>query len=116
MNFKTADLYDDHADQLSIAEPGFRAFGAHHVFAGPVATVKVHEDNVLVKQALGEPGKGHVLVVDGGGSMRCALLGDLLRELAPTGVFETVEAAPRAARCTARPWRSRTTCASRACR
>ncbi len=82
MSFKTADLYDDYADQLSIAAPGFLGFGKNAAFCGPVATVKVHEDNVLVKQALGDPGDGHVLVVDGGGSMRCALVGDLLAQMA----------------------------------
>lgn len=82
MSFKTADLYDDYADQLSIAAPGFLAFGSIIAFCGPVATVKVHEDNVLVKQALSEPGDSKVLVVDGGGSMRCALVGDLLAQMA----------------------------------
>ncbi|MEM7083343.1 MAG: ribonuclease E activity regulator RraA [Pseudomonadota bacterium] len=82
MHFKTADLYDDFAAELEIASPGFRRFGQHESFAGPIATVKVHEDNVLVKQALGEPGGDRVLVVDGGGSMRCALLGDLLAQMA----------------------------------
>lgn len=80
--FKTADLFDDHADKLSIVAPGFKSFGLHKAFGGPISTVKVHEDNVLVKQALSEPGEGRVLVVDGGGSMRCALLGDLLAQMA----------------------------------
>ncbi len=80
--FKTADLYDEHGDDLKIAEPGFRSFGARAAFSGQISTVKVHEDNVLVKQALGEPGGGRVLVVDGGGSMRCALVGDLLGQMA----------------------------------
>ncbi len=82
MSFKTADLYDDFADQLTIATPGFQRYGEQVAYSGPIATVKVHEDNVLVKQALSEPGSGHVLVVDGGGSMRCALVGDLLAQLA----------------------------------
>jgi regulator of ribonuclease activity A len=51
-------------------------------FAGPVATLKVFEDNSLVRSALAEPGAGRVLVVDGGGSLRCALVGDQLGELA----------------------------------
>lgn len=81
-DFKTADLYDDHGGSLNIATPGFQSFGALPAFFGQIATVKVHEDNVLVKQALGEPGNGCVLVVDGGGSMRCALVGDLLAQMA----------------------------------
>ena len=83
MNFKTADLYDDHADQLSIARPGlFMPYGQKSVFYGAIATVKVHEDNVLVKSRLSQAGRNQVLVVDGGGSLRCALLGDLLAQLA----------------------------------
>lgn len=51
-------------------------------FSGPIATVKVFEDNVLVKEALQSVPKGSVLVVDGGGSRNCALLGDRLGEIA----------------------------------
>jgi len=78
----TADLYDEYADQLKIAEPIFRDFGRRKVFCGEIVTVKVFEDNVLVKKILGENGSGKVLVVDGGGSLRCALLGDNLASLA----------------------------------
>lgn len=60
----------------------FRDFGGQTTFFGPIATVKVHEDNALVRQALEEPGRGRVLVVDGGGSLRCALVGDRLAALA----------------------------------
>jgi regulator of ribonuclease activity A len=80
--FKTADLCDDFAEQLQIAEPLFGDFGGHDSFAGPISTLKLFEDNTLVRVALEEPGAGRVLVVDGGGSMRCALLGDQLGELA----------------------------------
>lgn len=85
MRIKTADLYDDHGDQLQVAEPLFRDFGAHKTFSGPIQTVKVHEDNSLVRSALEEPGDGQVLVVDGGGSLRCALVGDRLAELGANG-------------------------------
>ena len=78
----TADLYDKYADQLKIAEPIFRNFGRRKVFCGEIVTVKVFEDNVLVKKILGENGSGKVLVVDGGGSLRCALMGDNLATLA----------------------------------
>lgn len=77
----TADLYDAHGDALQVALPLFRDFGKRVAFSGPISTVKVHEDNALVKQALSEPGAGRVLVVDGGGSLRCALLGDNLATL-----------------------------------
>lgn len=76
------DLCDTHAEKLTVLEPVFHDFGARECFSGPVATVKCFEDNSVVKQTLGEPGEGRVLVVDGGGSLRCALLGDMLAALA----------------------------------
>lgn len=81
MSTKTADLYDEHGENLQVAEPLFRDFGARLSFSGPVATVKCFEDNSLVRAALEQPGEGRVLVVDGGGSLRCALVGDLLGAL-----------------------------------
>jgi regulator of ribonuclease activity A len=77
----TADLLDEHGDRAGVCLVQFRAFGAA-AFAGPAATVRCLEDNVLVRQAAGEPGEGRVLVVDGGGSLRCALLGDNIAQLA----------------------------------
>lgn len=77
----TADLYDVHGEALRIMSPIFRDFGGLQTFAGPVVTLKVFEDNSLVRAALEEPGQGRVLVVDGGGSLRCALVGDNLAEL-----------------------------------
>jgi regulator of ribonuclease activity A len=82
MTFQTTDLSDRLGDTVRVADPVFRDFGGARSFAGTVATVKVFEDNVLVRQALSEPGGGRVLVVDGGGSLRCALLGDLVAGLA----------------------------------
>ncbi|MET0051116.1 MAG: ribonuclease E activity regulator RraA [Candidatus Thiodiazotropha sp.] len=79
---KTADLYDIHEETLQICEPGLRHFGGHQAFHGPVATLKCFEDNSLVREQLEQPGAGRVLVVDGGGSLRCALLGDLLAQMA----------------------------------
>ncbi len=63
-------------------DPIFRDYGGVTAFSGPVATVKVHEDNVLVREALSSPGDGRVLVVDGGASLRYALVGDQLAQLA----------------------------------
>lgn len=77
----TADLYDQYGEDLQIAAPIFRDFGGDIAFEGPVVTLKVFEDNSLVRSALEEPGDGRVLVVDGGGSLRCALVGDMLAEL-----------------------------------
>lgn len=83
-DFKTADLCDAHAGtpQFQIAEPGFQDYGGVRTFAGPISTVRAPEDNSLVRKALEEPGQGRVLVVDGGGSRRCALVGDQLALLA----------------------------------
>jgi regulator of ribonuclease activity A len=78
----TADLYDEFGEQLRVASPVFGDFGGRDAFGGPIATVKVFEDNSLVRSALEEAGAGRVLVIDGGGSLRCALVGDLLAKLA----------------------------------
>lgn len=77
----TADLMDQHAGQLQVAEPLFRDFGGRMAFEGPIYTVKALEDNSLVREALEQPGQGQVLVVDGSGSLRCAMVGDKLAEL-----------------------------------
>ena len=84
MHFKTSDLCDHHATQhhLQIAEPLFKIFGGKTSFTGRIATLKTLEDNVLLKRTLEEDGSGRVLVVDGGGSHRCALLDRSLAELA----------------------------------
>tara|TARA_R110000782_G_scaffold40283_4_gene93078 strand:+ start:1544 stop:2023 length:480 start_codon:yes stop_codon:yes gene_type:complete len=81
MSFATADLYDEYGEDLQIATPMFNDYGGNKQFSGPAATVKVFEDNSLVRAALEEPGEGKVLVVEGGASLRCALLGDMLAEL-----------------------------------
>ena len=89
MDFKTADLCDEFFElcnqfsgALQIAEPVFGDYGGEIAFAGPIVTLKIAEDNALVRKVLEEPGQDRVLVVDGGGSMRCALLGDQLAALA----------------------------------
>lgn len=81
MSFKTTDLSDAYPD-VQVAEPALRHFGGRRAFYGPIATLRVFEDNALVRAALEEAGDGRVLVVDGGGSLRCALLGDQLGALA----------------------------------
>lgn len=82
MDFLTADLCDEFSDRLQILAPGYASFGGHARFAGRIATLKVFEDNSRVREMLSEPGEGRVLVVDGGGSRRCALVGDQLGALA----------------------------------
>lgn len=78
----TADLLDEHGERAAVCALALRHFGRVHVFEGEIATVRCFEDNVLVKQRVSEPGHGRVLVVDGGGSLRVALLGDNLAGLA----------------------------------
>jgi len=78
----TADLCDRHGDRVAVAAPVFRAYGARKRFAGSVATLDCFEDNSLVRAMLEEPGAGRVLVVDGRGSLRCALVGGNLAVLA----------------------------------
>lgn len=82
MPLATTDLCDAHGDSVRVVAPLFRDFGARRHFAGIISTITVYEDNVLVRAALEQPGNGRVLVIDGGGSLRCALLGDQLATLA----------------------------------
>lgn len=82
MSLKTTDLCDNHPDNVSISEPiGFKDFGGKKMFSGKIETVKCFEDNSFVRKTLEQNGEGKVLVVDGGGSKRCALLGDMLADL-----------------------------------
>ena len=81
MTHATADLYDAHGDSIRVMAPIFRDYGGQRAFSGAVVTLKVFEDNSLVRATLEEPGLARVLVVDGGGSLRCALVGDQLAEL-----------------------------------
>ncbi|MEV8530611.1 ribonuclease E activity regulator RraA [Streptomyces sp. NPDC051211] len=74
----TADLYDEYGERLAICTVPFRGIGGRRMFAGPVRTVSCHEDNALLRELVHTPGEGAVLVVDGRGSLRTALVGDLL--------------------------------------
>jgi regulator of ribonuclease activity A len=78
MSKGTADLCDEHGDEVQVCEPVFHAFGGRRAFSGAVSTIRCFEDNSRVKEAVESPGAGRVLVVDGGGSRRHALLGDKL--------------------------------------
>lgn len=74
----TCDLFDRFNDAARYVLPGFRDFGAVTRFSGEVVTVKCLEDNSRVKELLATPGNGRILVVDGAGSLRCALMGDMI--------------------------------------
>ena len=84
MSFKTTDISDQLETEVQVAHPIFRDFGGNVRFSGRIDTVKCFEDNSRVKEALSEDGHGRVLVVDAGGSLRCAMLGDRLAEEAAT--------------------------------
>ena len=78
----TADVLDEYGDRASVCTVELRQFGTRRVFEGPINTIRCDEDNVLMKRRLSEPGNGGVLVVDGGGSRRVALAGEMVATLA----------------------------------
>jgi regulator of ribonuclease activity A len=81
MSFTTADLIDAH-EELQSCDLQFRSFGRSQRFSGVISTVRCRHDNALVKRALSQPGAGRVLVIDGDGSMHCALVGDVIAGMA----------------------------------
>jgi regulator of ribonuclease activity A len=78
MDWSTADLMDERGDELDACEIQFRDYGGSRRFEGRIRTVRCPQDNVLLKTILATPGAGRVLVVDGGGSYRTALMGDVV--------------------------------------
>lgn len=82
MPLSTADLCDARPDAVKVCQTPFRSFGKTAAFHGPIRTLSVLDDNALVRQALERPGQGAVLVVNGGGSLKRALVGDNLAQLA----------------------------------
>ena len=79
---RTADLVDAHLGSVQSCGVQFRDLGGRTAFSGRIRTLRVYEDNALVRRVLEQPGAGSVLVIDGGGSLRTALVGDLIAELA----------------------------------
>ena len=90
MTDSTCDLYDTLGADARVLPPLFQDFGGRPRFAGVLATVRCFEDNSRVKEILATPGSGKVLVVDGGGSQRCALMGDLIAKSAVEHGWEGV--------------------------
>ncbi len=82
MEYSTPDLCDAYPALVRVVEPIFKDFGGRSSFGGEIVTAKCFEDNSVVKETAGKPGHGKVLVVDGGGSLKKALLGDLIAETA----------------------------------
>lgn len=89
MQYVTPDLCDAYPD-VAVVEPMFSNFGARDSFGGQIVTVKCFEDNSMVKKLVDTDGKGKVMVVDGGGSLRRALLGDMLAEKAAKNGWEGI--------------------------
>lgn len=89
-DFTTADLYDEYEERLGSCDLQFRRFGARPAFSGRIVTVRCFEDNALLKSILSEPGEGLVLVVDGGGSLHRALMGDVIAGIAAANRWEGV--------------------------
>jgi len=87
-HYVTPDLCDAYPDLVQVLEPMFSNFGGRDSFGGQIVTLKCFEDNSLVKEQVELDGKGKVLVVDGGGSLRCAMLGDMLAEKAAKNGWE----------------------------
>lgn len=82
MTKATADLYDEFGEALQSLPLQLRSFGGRAAFEGPIRTIRCLEDNALVKATCATPGEGAVLVVDGGGSLNTALMGDIIAESA----------------------------------
>lgn len=89
MQYVTPDLCDAYPD-VQVVDPMFSNFGGRDSFGGQIVTVKCFEDNSRVKELVDQEGTGKVMVVDGGGSLRRALLGDMLAEKAAQNGWEGI--------------------------
>jgi regulator of ribonuclease activity A len=90
MDFTTADLCDAFPKAIEVAQPLFQEYGGVERFAGPIETLRVSDDNTAVRESLETPGRGRVLVVDNGGSLRCAMVGGRLAGLAESNGWSGV--------------------------
>jgi regulator of ribonuclease activity A len=84
------ELCDHFEELVQVVEPMFGSFGGRGAFGGEIVTIKAFEDNSKVREQVALPGEGKVLVVDGGGSMRRAMLGDMLAEKAADNGWEGI--------------------------
>ena len=88
--FKTTDLYDEYLEAVQVAAPIFRDYGGRQRFCGQIVTLKALEDNSYLKASFESDGRGKVLVVDAAGSMRCAMMGDVMAALGASNGWEGV--------------------------
>ena len=90
MDYVTPDLCDAYPQWVRVVDPLFNNYGGQRSFGGEIVTIKCFEDNSLVREQVAQPGEGKVLVVDGGGSLRRACLGDMLAEKAVANGWEGI--------------------------
>jgi regulator of ribonuclease activity A len=90
MEYNTSALCDVYLDQVDVVEPMFSNFGGSASFAGQVTTIKCFEDNGLIRSALEQEGQGRVLLIDGGGSLRRALIDAELATIAEENEWEGI--------------------------
>jgi regulator of ribonuclease activity A len=90
MQYNTSELCDLYADMIDVVEPIFANYGGRRSFGGVISTLKCFEDNGLVRQMLSEPGVGKVLLIDGGGSARRALIDAELAAMAAENGWEGI--------------------------
>jgi regulator of ribonuclease activity A len=90
MDYVTPDLCDAYPQWVRVVDPLFNNYGGKRSFGGEIVTIKCFEDNSLVREQIAQPGEGKVLVVDGGGSLRRACLGDMLAEKAVANGWEGI--------------------------
>ncbi|WP_394201604.1 ribonuclease E activity regulator RraA [Shewanella waksmanii] len=90
MEYNTSQLCDDNLDSVDVVEPMFSNFGGCCSFGGSISTIKCHEDNGLIADVLEQDGEGRVLLIDGGGSLRRALIDASLAELAVNNNWEGI--------------------------
>jgi len=82
MDIVTADLFDRYNDKVDVCDLPFRNFGGRTSFFGPCQTLKLFEDHSPIREACGEPGRGRILIVDAGGSLRVGVFGDRIAAFA----------------------------------
>ncbi|EFW12392.1 putative ribonuclease E (RNase E) inhibitor protein, partial [Serratia symbiotica str. Tucson] len=90
MKYDTSELCDIYHEEVNVVEPLFSNFGGRTSFGGQITTVKCFEDNGLLFDLLEENGRGRVLLIDGGGSVRCALINAELARLATLNEWEGI--------------------------
>lgn len=88
MEYNTSELCDIYLDQVDVVEPMFSSYGGRSSFGGQVTTIKCFEDNGLIRDVLQQSGVGRVLLIDGGGSLRRALVDAEIAQLAASNEWE----------------------------